>query len=568
MGKEKDKDQIWHHICRMLLEYRKYFPRIFLCLIGTSFITFLQPLIIRQITDHGMVQKDLKCIFIFSGIMICVSFIQQGLNVIQTSLFSNIHNLLTCSLYTKSYWKLNRMRIHYFDEKGNSEITNAINTDISNMASVTDQITAFSISSILQIVGGVVGLSMLDWKLALLIVLVIPIKFVIVYFFSKKKSQTFEKWIENNRIFSGWLGDCISGIREMKLWNLFQVKNYEFEQLQKKMMDSYKENMMLDECRNVSVVILDSILNAALYMLSGILIVKGEFTIGGAFAFITYSGYVVTPISFLVNVKYYFAQIKPSAKRLFEFWEQPEESGITNKNKTEDYLGIPFGNAPAIEVENISFGYEEAAMLLKGVSFSVQQGERMAIIGENGSGKSTLLNLLTGFYRPHKGIIKLHGIPIETLSIEEIRNNIAVISQKPYLFQGTIEDNVNIDGKASHEEVVSACEKSGALSFIEKLEKGFKQKIGQDGVKLSGGERQKLAVARALLKKANILLMDEATVGFDTDSNKAIHKLLCDELKNITVIIITHKYEELEGISKVYCLADGTLKKYNYYKEH
>ena len=131
---------------------------------------------------------------------------------------------------------------------------------------------------------------------------------------------------------------------------------------------------------------------------------------------------------------------------------------------------------------------------------------------------------------------------------------------RPYLFQWTIEENVNIDGKASSDAVVEACRKSGALGFIEKLDHGFGQKIGQDGAKLSGGERQKIAVARALLKNADILLMDEATEGFDVESNEALRELLHSELKNKTIVFITHKYKELESVDKVYRLSKGILE--------
>ena len=166
------------------------------------------------------------------------------------------------------------------------------------------------------------------------------------------------------------------------------------------------------------------------------------------------------------------------------------------------------------EVKNLVFGYEPGHPILNGISLCVKKGERIAIVGENGSGKSTLLNLLAGFYRPQKGIIKLY----------------------------------------------EACRKSGAFGFIEKLDHGFGQKIGQDGAKLSGGERQKIAVARALLKNADILLMDEATEGFDVESNEALRELLHSELKNKTIVFITHKYKELESVDKVYRLSKGILE--------
>ena len=170
----------------------------------------------------------------------------------------------------KTYWKINRMKIQYFAERGSAEIINTIGMDIDNVSSVVDQITQFSISSILQIIGGVVGLSLLDWKLAILIEAIIPLKFIIVSYCANKKREVFEQWIEDKRKFMSWFAECINGIHEMKLWNLFQVKKSQFEGLQKDLMDSYKKNAMLDEYSTVSVVVIDTVVNALLYILSGL----------------------------------------------------------------------------------------------------------------------------------------------------------------------------------------------------------------------------------------------------------------------------------------------------------
>ena len=284
----RENGKTWYRICKMLCEYKKYFPGIICCLLGSSFITFIHPLLIRQITDCGILQKNMKYILLFSVILIIISLTQQELNIIQTKLFSNVHNQFTNSLYKKTYWKINRMKIQYFAERGSAEIINTIGMDIDNVSSVVDQITQFSISSILQIIGGVVGLSLLDWKLAILIEAIIPLKFIIVSYCANKKREVFEQWIEDKRKFMSWFAECINGIHEMKLWNLFQVKKSQFEGLQKDLMDSYKKNAMLDEYSTVSVVVIDTVVNALLYILSGLFIIKGEFTIGGAFAFITY----------------------------------------------------------------------------------------------------------------------------------------------------------------------------------------------------------------------------------------------------------------------------------------
>ena len=208
----------------------------------------------------------------------------------------------------------------------------------------------------------------------------------------------------------------------------------------------------------------------------------------------------------------------------------------------------------------VRFGYKEDAPILNDVNLTVHQGEKIAIIGENGSGKSTLFDLILGFRRPGQGVIKLWGVPTENLKLKDIRNRIAVVSQKPYLFQGTIEENVNIERTALHRDVLDSCIKSGAIAFIDRLEDGFKQCIGRNGAKLSGGEKQKLAVARAILKKADILLMDEATSGFDNESDRELFHMMCSELDEKTIIFITHRFEELDGVETVYKLTEGRLE--------
>lgn len=555
MKNKKNNEKIWLRIWSMICEYKKYFLIVFICLVGTSFMTFLQPLIIREITDYGLVKKNLSNIILFSIILLFVSIINQGISLLMRKMFVNIHNGLYFSLYKKVYFKIDRLKLSFFAEKSNTEILNILENDIKNISSIVDQVASFSLSSILQVVGGIVGLMLLDWHLAILILLLIPLKFVIVNYFSVKKDVLYKKLIENSRIFSKWFGDCINGIREMKLWNLFSVKCDEFEKLQEKIMTSYSENMMLDEYNLRARALIDAFTNSALYILSGLLIVQGKFTIGGAFAFITYTGYVVSPISFLVNIKYYFAQIKPSAQRFFSFIDQEEENRSCEKNIKQDFEDTD----TILETKDIWYGYDIKRTVLSGINMKIKSGEKVAIIGENGSGKSTLLDIISGFIQPDYGEIKLNGVSIKEMGIVELRKKIAVVCQKPYLFDGTIENNINLDGTRTPEEVVNVCKITGITQFINKFEEGYSQRIGQDGAKLSGGERQKIALARALLKDAELIILDEVTSGFDKKSDKALSELLYNQMQNKTVIVVTHKYEEIEGFDKIYKLENGKL---------
>lgn len=509
---------------------------------------FFQPLIIREITDKGMLEKNMKDIIVFSVLLLLTYTVMQGVDLIQTSLFVRVRNKLWGKLYDKVYQKLSRLPLTYYFEKDSAEIIGTIESDINSVSSVADEMTAFSVAAILQIVGGMAGLFMLNWKLAFLVVFLIPVKCVIVNILSKQKEKQISGMIENNRAFFAWMGDCISGIREMKLWNLFFIKQKQFEQLQKKMMCSYKDNMLLDQWRVFLIAVSDMLLHAGLYILSGAMIIRGEFTIGGAFAFLSYSGDVTSPITSLISIRYYFAQILPSARRLVDFLELEEEYV-----QTEDRVETKQESAAILEFSDVWFGYNQEEMILKGIHFQADKGDKIAIIGDNGSGKSTILDLAAGFYRPNAGVIRIQGVPLNQMGAWEIRSKISVVSQKSYLFQGTVEENINIGEDALETEVIDVCHKSGVCSS------NLKETIGHDGAALSGGEHQKIALARALLKKADILFLDEANASLDVGADAILCDLLKNNINHKTVIFVTHRQELLQAADKIYRLKNGKL---------
>lgn len=542
------KENSWNIRNEILKIYKKYIFQICICLVTVSILNFFQPLIIREITDKGMLEKNMKDIIVFSVLLLLTYTVMQGVDLIQTSLFVRVRNKLWGKLYDKVYQKLSRLPLTYYFEKDSAEIIGTIESDINSVSSVADEMTAFSVAAILQIVGGMAVLFMLNWKLAFLVVFLIPVKCVIVNILSKQKEKQISGMIENNRAFFAWMGDCISGIREMKLWNLFFIKQKQFEQLQKKMMCSYKDNMLLDQWRVFLIAVSDMLLHAGLYILSGAMIIQGEFTIGGAFAFLSYSGDVTSPITSLISIRYYFAQILPSARRLVDFLELEEEYV-----QTEDRVETKQESAAILEFSDVWFGYNQEEMILKGIHFQADKGDKIAIIGDNGSGKSTILDLAAGFYRPNAGVIRIQGVPLNQMGAWEIRSKISVVSQKSYLFQGTVEENINIGEDALETEVIDVCHKSGVCCS------NLKETIGHDGAALSGGEHQKIALARALLKKADILFLDEANASLDVGADAILCDLLKNNINHKTVIFVTHRQELLQAADKIYRLKNGKL---------
>lgn len=541
-------------IISYLIPFKKELLFSILVLVAAISIGFLQPLVIQRITDIGMVQKNMNAIFqsaVFLGFLVILN---QLIEMLQTKIFVEIHNQSLYSIFHQTFQKLIHLKRSYFDDKNTTEILNFLQMDVLQVASITDRYVVVCLSYIFRIVSGLIGLCIISWKLALIVLAMVPIKFLLVSYLSKRRKLATDEMIESSRAFSRWFGDNLNGIDEIKLWNLFLEKDREFHEKQSKLLNSEKKGTLIDAWNVFWESILEWGVTILLYILGGALICTGSLTIGAAFAFISYSGYVTGPVSALLNLKMYFARIIPSAKRLFLFLDMEVEEDTGTK--------ILEKNSPKIEFKNVGFSYDKARCILKDVNFFANPGEKIAIIGQNGSGKTTVLNLLLRFYEPDQGAILVDGIDIRKVQLKDLRDLFAVVSQDPYLFLGGIEENINLSKNFNQQQISLAMKASGVSEFMRRMSDEDKKQIGQNGARLSGGEKQKIAVARALLKDAPIIILDEATANFDVESDQYLHNIIVNEMKNKTVIMITHHYENLQGMDRVYRLENGKTMEY------
>lgn len=281
-----------------------------------------------------------------------------------------------------------------------------------------------------------------------------------------------------------------------------------------------------------------------------------QLTVGSVFAFITYSSYVTGPITAILNIGYLLSGIIPSTKRFYEFMDLKEES---------DHGSLAEAAYGDLELENITFSYETEKPLLKDVNMKFPKGSKTALIGRNGSGKSTIINLLTRLYDPADGKILLNGTDIFKISLQEYRSMVSIVSQQIYLFNDTIKNNICLYKTVSDEEVEIACRDSGLDDFLKEVSLDYM--VGQNGSMLSGGQKQKIALARALIHDRPIILFDEVTSNTDVYSEHQINGLLHTRLKDKTVVIITHRQEILSKVDQVIILKHGTVTDSGRYEE-
>ena len=549
--KQETKHLLRRTLC-YLLPYKREFLVVGLTLVLSTVIGFLQPLVIQRITDSGMMQRDMAVILSSALLLALLVLGNQAIDLLQTRIFADVHNASYYAIFHQVFEKLLHLKKSYFEDKNSAEILSFLQMDVSQVSSVTDRYTVLSVSYVFRIVSGLIGLFLISWKLALIVLCMVPVKFLLVRGLSKRQEQAMDEMIESSRDFSRWFGDDLNGVDEIKLWDLFQSRDQVFREKQEKVLGVQKRTTMIGGWNSFWEMLLEWSVTILLYVLGGWLICAGSLTIGAVFAFVSYSGYVTGPVSALINLKMYFARIFPSARRLFRFLDMETELDAgTSPLK---------GWLPKLEFRNVEFWYEEERPILQGVTFSVEPGEKVAIIGQNGSGKSTILNLLLRFYEPKAGQILADGVDVQDISLEEYRGLFSVVSQEPYLFLGNILENVDLQGDADPDQLAAALRASGVESYLPRLPEKERTQIGRNGARLSGGEKQKLAVARALLKDAPVVILDEATSGFDVESDAYLHDVILHQMQGKTVIMITHHYHNLEGMDQVWRLERGKIK--------
>jgi ATP-binding cassette, subfamily B, bacterial len=544
----------------MLNKYRLSIIEVFLLILITSIINFFIPILSKLIIDNGFLTKNLNMIMLVAFIILLLNFINSILILIQEKIRASVYKKYKFYLSETSFDHLLKLDLKFFNQKNITEILNNLENDINNIASIIDDNLFFTVAQFISILGGLIGLILINYRLALLILIVIPIKLLIVKYLSKERKLVTNKYISYCSNFAGWFEDTLQGIKEIKLFSIEKFKKNEFKQKQYKNLDTEYKLSIISKTNYLIDGFLSDIITFLIYILGSVFMVSNNFSIGSIFAFISYSTYVINPISAILNIKYIFAGIIPSAKRYFDLMSLKEENNVCNNKVIND----SFKN---LSFKDVEFSYNDATPIFKNINFTVNSKEKVVLLGPNGSGKTTILNLILRFIDVNSGKILLNGVNISDIVITNYRSLFSVVSQEIYLFDDTIKNNIKLyKENVSDNEIIQALIDSGLKKFIDKVSINYR--IGPNGNNLSGGEKQKIALARALVHNNPIIVFDEATSNGDYYTEKYIQNLLSNRLKDNTVIIVTHKKNMIsQYINKFIIFSNGNIEvgDYNYF---
>ena len=506
------------------------------------------PLFSRKIMDDGfiggngllLVKLSVASFFVFTLIAV--------LNLLTEKLRINLSAKIQYLLHEKAFNHLMHVNIGFYDRKNYAETFSNLNMDISNMTSIADEGMFFVVTQIFSIIGGIIGLFILDYRMTIIVLMFIPLKYFVMNFFAKKRKEMMDSFINVSKNYAGWFGDTVGGVREIRLLGLSNRKKEEFYINQTKVIGEQKKLNILSQW-NVGI---DSIMVQALvlviYIVGANLVFDMGLTVGTVFAFITYSVYVTGPISAILNIKYLLSGIIPSTKRYYEFLSEPEESNADGKE-------LPVWDE--VIFDKVTFSYDEKIPAVEDINLYILKGHKIAFVGKNGCGKSTLIELLLRLRKPQVGNIRVGDINIEELSLMKYRELFSVVSQDVYLFNDTIRNNICLYKDIDDETINKACEDSGLVDFIKEVSLDYN--VGTNGAMLSGGQKQKVALARALVLDRPIFILDEATSNADVSSELQINSLLRTRLKEKTVIVISHRESVLKEMDQIILMDAGRI---------
>lgn len=544
-----NKSGILKKIIGLLKPYINKIMIVFICLLLSSFLNFCIPIINKKIMDDGFVNKNFNCIITLSILLFFFYLVNEALNYLKQRERVNISNSIHYDLIASFYKHINKIKIKYLNDMNKSEILNNLSIDIENILLVADEGVIFIISQLFNIIGGLIGLCIIDYHLLIVVILFIPLKVITILYLSNKRQKVVEDYIENNKNYIHEFSDTINGIKEIRLFGIQLYREKEFSFLAKIMTDSKGRLDLIGQVNLIVDNILVQLLNMLIYIIGAYYVFKTGLSIGSVFAFITYSVYVTSPITVILNTRYIFAGIMPSAERYFKFMDLEEESA--------DYSIQNVGSVCNITFENVSFSYTNVCIIKK-ANFYIKAMEKIALIGENGAGKTTIINLLLRLITPTEGKICINNNDIQLFKLETYRECFSVVSQDLFLFNKSIKENIILNQKVNQQQLNKVIKESGLEEFVSKVT--LEYKVGDNGCMLSGGQKQKIALARALLSNKQIIIFDEATSSIDAISEELIRNLMKTTLKYKTVLFITHNFKLLDMADRILTIKDGTIK--------
>jgi len=479
--------------------------------------------------------------------------LRQVLFTLRSYLNNHLELKLTHLLRVELYDKLQRLPIPWFDKNSSGEIMSRVSNDVPATNRVIIEGVDQAVAAALQFLIVLGYMFYHSWELSLVVLAPLPLIWLVTYWWSKTSEPKWRASSEASSALNAVLHDNLAGIRQIKAYTVEPEALADFGDASQKVGDKHMEVMKGQAVvwPTVSLIAESGIILMVAF--GAMWALQGHLSPGTVIAFLVAWGFLFDPISRINSLTETFTKGMVSAQRIFAIIDTPDETHLTEGTRPDAFIG-------KIEFEDVSFAYNAESSALEHIELKALPGQTIALVGATGSGKSTMLNLLSRFYEPTSGKILLDGVSISDISKEWLRDQTGFVTQEAFLFNTTIRDNLTLaKSRATDEELWEVLEMANAAEFIRRLPEGLDTMVGERGIRFSGGEKQRISIARALLRNPPLLLLDEATSALDNTTEKLVQQALERLRANRTSFVIAHRLSTVRGADLICVLDRGKL---------
>ena len=554
-----------------LLGYFKPFKlqlvTVLVCMLATSGIQLINPIITNQIlydqviSERGIIAgKEVgklhseAWLFIVIGVIFAIALLSLAVSIIQNRANATMSTKVTLNMKMDIFTSLQGLSLSFFNNTQTGKLITRVNYDADRIrAFFIDGVPNFVINAV-NFIGLTVFLFALNWKLTLIVFIPVPIIVCIFKFMLPKLWRMYSKQWRRSSSLNAMLGDSLTGVRVVKAFSKEAEETARFLGYAERLMDANLQTNLVSLTIFPVVGLLIAMSSQVIWGFGGLEVMNKSMTYGEFATYLGYIGMIFGPLNFFTNFTNMVTDTANCAQRMFEITDAvPEVTDAKEPVVLEKLKGD-------IEFKNVCFHYAANRPILKNVSLKINAGDHIGLVGHTGSGKSTIANLISRLYDTISGSISIDGHNVKEIATSSLRKNISIVSQEIFLFKGTIADNIRYARPdATMEEVIAAAKAANAHDFILRLPEGYETMVGTGSRSLSGGEQQRVSIARALLLSPSILILDEATAAMDTETERLIQDALSSLIEGRTTITIAHRLSTLKDCNKLFVIENGEI---------
>jgi len=545
--------ETFKRLLKMAKQYYILLSLAMLCMLVAGVLQSAQALLVKPILDDIFLGKNPNALKWIPLAVIVIFLVKGASNYGQTIMMNYIGLRIVANLRNKLYEQIQRQSLAFFTQHPTGILMSRITNDVASIQAASSDAVTSLIKDTVTLISLIGVVFYTDWKLAIVATIVFPLAIYPISTLGKKMRKVATSTQVTMGTLTSLLQETISGTRIVKAFGMEKYENERFAAENERLFKFNMKAVSVSAISHPLMEFLGSLGIAAVIFYGGYNVVHGNSTPGTFFSFLAALLMLYEPVKRLVNVNNTIQQGIAGADRVFSIIDRVPD--IDDKPGARALPPI----TRSIDLENVTFRYEKKPVL-KNISLSIKAGEVVAFVGMSGGGKTTLVNLIPRFYDVSSGRILIDGQDVRDVTMQSLRSQIAIVTQQTILFNDTVKNNIAYgDIERTQDDIINAAKAANAHDFIMKLPQQYDTNIGELGTKLSGGEKQRISIARALLKDAPILILDEATSSLDTEAEIEVQEALDNLMKGRTTLVIAHRLSTIRNADRIIALVNGEI---------